>query len=329
MNATAFLAVLILVSSQALAADRNDASYDPLELPVAPETVEMRDFEVTDASRSRTIPLRLYALPSREKCPVILFSHGLGGSRENNPYLGRHWAARGFVVVFMQHAGSDEPVWKKAKPRERLAAMTKAANAENYLARALDGPAVLDQLEKWNAEDGHWLKGRLDLEKVGMSGHSFGALTTQALSGQSAPLIGAKYTDKRIDAALAMSPSPPPGLDPKAAFGRVTLPWMLMTGTKDNSPIGNATPESRRAVFPALPEGHKYELVLKDGEHMAFSERTLLGGKQRNPNHHRVILALSTAFWEAYLKADPAAAAWLDGDGPKGLLEAGDSWQRK
>jgi hypothetical protein len=55
-----------------------------------------------------------------------------------------------------------------------------------------------------------------------------------------------------------------------------------------------------------------------------------MGGEGlRNPNHHRSILALGTAFWDAYLKQDPAAKAWLDGDGPRTILEKDDRWQRK
>ena len=42
-----------------------------------------------------------------------------------------------------------------------------------------------------------------------------------------------------------------------------------------------------------------------------------------------MILALSTAFWDAYLKGDAEAKAWLSGDGPRGVMEAGDRWQRK
>ena len=53
-----------------------------------------------------------------------------------------------------------------------------------------DVPAVLDQLEAWNKTSGHQLAGRLDLTRVGMSGHSFGAITTQAVSGQTFPLAG-------------------------------------------------------------------------------------------------------------------------------------------
>ena len=105
---------------------------------------------------------------------------------------------------------------------------------------------------------------------------------------------------------------------------------MLMTGTKDLSPIGNATLESRLAVFPALPKGDKYELVLHNAEHSAFSERRLpRDTEERNPNHHRAILALSTAFWDAYLKKDVEALEWLKSDEARTVLEEKDRWQRK
>jgi predicted dienelactone hydrolase len=164
-----------------------------------------------------------------------------------------------------------------------------------------------------------------------MSGHSFGAVTTQAVSGQKFPLAGNSNTDKRIEAAIAFSPSGTRGtIDPKQAFGDVKIPWMLMTGTKDTAPIGDQSVKSRLSVFPALSAGDKYELVLDNAEHSAFTDRPLPGDKEnRNPNHHRVILALSTAFWDAYLRNDPQAKAWLDGEGPQSLLESGDKWQKK
>ena len=70
--------------------------------------------------------------------------------------------------------------------------------------------------------------------------------------------------------------------------------------------------------------------MLDQAEHSAFTERALTGEKaSRNPNHHRVILALSTAFWDAYLNEDRPAREWLDGTGPRGVMEAADQWQRK
>lgn len=302
-------------------------AYDPLEVRHT-ERVERIDLVAEDDARKRSIPLRVYLPAAREPAPVVLFSHGLGGSRENASYLGTHWAARGYAVVFMQHAGSDEAVWKEARPAERMAAMNAAASAQNFLLRVKDVPAVLDRLERWRGTADHPLAGRLDLARVGMSGHSFGAVTTQAVAGQRAGTLS--MTDPRIKAAVMFSPSGPRrGGAPSEAFGSVAIPWLLMTGTRDTAPIGNADVASRLSVYPALPPGGKYELVLDGAEHSAFSDRALSGGARRNPNHHRAILALSTAFWDAWLRGDAAARAWLDGAGPRTVLEPGDRWQRK
>jgi predicted dienelactone hydrolase len=306
-----------------------ESKYDPLataneQLPEPLETV------VKDDARSREIPLRIY-LPARNSpAAVVLFSHGLGGTRAGSAFLGKHWAARGYVAVFLQHPGSDDSVWRDKPLIERMPALRQAAGLQNFLLRVKDVPSVLDELAHWNETDGHALKGRLDMNRVGMSGHSFGAVTTQAVSGQSFPFGGTSYTDKRIKAAIAFSPSLRQGADPKNAFGEVKIPWMLMTGTKDTAPIGEVDVKSRLAVFQALPAGGKYEIVLNNAEHSAFTDRPLPGDKEkRNPNHHRVILALSTAFWDAYLRDNADAKSWLDGDGPQKLLESGDRWQKK
>ena len=304
-------------------------SYDPLTLP-APGRPETVDLTVTDAPRQREIPLRVYLPPGEASAPVVLFSHGLGGSCKGCAYLGRHWAARGYVAVFLQHPGSDTSVWADQPSGQRMEAMRKAASGQNFLLRVRDVPAVLDQLDQWNKTAGHELDGRLELEKVGMSGHSFGAVTTQAVSGQGFARGRPLFTDSRIAAAVVMSPSSPRRGSPGDAFGKVSLPWMLMTGTKDLALIGDTDMKSRLAVFPALPPGSKYELVFDGAEHSAFTERALPGDTQpRNPNHHRVILALSTAFWDAHLRQDASARAWLDGDGPRSLLEKQDRWRKK
>lgn len=319
---------LLLLLAGAIAPVRAD-DYDPLRLHHDAD-VKPVDATVKDARRNRVIPIRVYLPPSGQASPVVLFSHGLGGSREGSPYLGRHWAGRGYVAVFLQHPGSDEDVWKNQPLATRMAALRAAASPANYLLRAQDVAVVLDQLAQWNDDATHRLAGRLDTRRVGMSGHSFGGQTTQAVSGQSFPRGGQVLTDSRIKAAIVMSPSVPDRADINAAFGKVTIPWLLMTGTRDTAPIGNQTVESRRKVFPALPAGDKHELVLDKAEHSAFTERALPGDReQRNPNHHRVILAISTAFWDAYLRNDRAAREWLTGEAPRRLMEASDAWQTK
>ncbi|MGD0382066.1 MAG: dienelactone hydrolase [Thermoguttaceae bacterium] len=321
---------ILAVNLLPLAAGAADRAYDPLNVPDL-HGVRTLDITVKDEGRNREIPIRVYLPTQTTPQPVVLFSHGLGGSREGCAYLGEHWAARGYVAVFLQHPGSDSSVWKDKPIDERMADMRQAAGLQNFLLRVKDVPAVLDQINRWNKSSSHALAGRLDMDRVGMSGHSFGAITTQALSGQSAQGGMFSFTDSRIKAAIAMSPSSPrQGVDPKQAFVGVKIPWMLMTGTKDVAPIGDADVKSRLAVFPALPPGGKYELVLDRAEHSAFSDRALPGDtEKRNPNHHRVILALSTAFWDTWLRDDAVAKAWLDGDGPRSLLDKNDGWQKK
>jgi predicted dienelactone hydrolase len=314
----------------ATSTNAKDAVYDPLAV-IAGKTPASLDLTVTDSARKRDIPIRVYLPAGKGPAPVVLFSHGLGGSREGSAFMGKHWADRGYVCVFLQHPGSDTSVWNNVPLADRLGALKKAANVENFLLRVNDVPAVLDQLEKWNKEKGNTLAGRLDMRHVGMSGHSFGAITTEAVSGQVTSTGSSRFTDPRIKAAIIFSPSTPTTGSAKQAFGEVKIPWMLMTGTKDLVPlISNADMKSRLGVYPALPPGGKYELVLNNAEHSVFTDRALpLDKEKRNPNHHRVILALSTAFWDAYLRGDAAAKAWLDGDGPKTILEKEDRWQRK
>jgi predicted dienelactone hydrolase len=321
---------LLMVAQFLLGGCAAAQQYDPLAA-VVQTAPTILDLDIRDETRARIIPIRIYLPAVSAATPVVLFSHGLGGSRETNAYLGLHWAARGYVVVFVQHPGSDESVWKDKRPLQRMAAMRRAANTENFLARVKDVPAVVDQLQQWNKPGNHPLAGRLDLNKIGMSGHSFGAITTQALSGQRFDAGRVSFTDARIKAAVMFSPSSPRrGGDPNLAFGQVSIPWMLMTGTKDVAPIGDADVASRLAVFPALPPDHKYEVVLDGAEHSAFTDRALPGDTDsRNPNHHRVILALSTAFWDAYLLDSEAAKAWLRGEGPRSILESKDRWQWK
>jgi predicted dienelactone hydrolase len=306
--------------------------YDPLARP-APEltATSTLDRTVSIDGGARVLPLRIYLPAVGDAAPVVLFSHGLGGSNRGNAFLGEHWAARGYATVFVQHPGSDESVWRDIAPAQRRNALRDAASVQNFLVRIDDVRAVLDALTRWNGAADDPLRARFDLTRIGMSGHSFGALTTQAVAGQRFQNGRRAFSDPRIDAAVMFSPNAPTrGGGAAAAFGAVDRPWLLMTGTHDTALIGDATVESRLAVFPALPPGGKYELVLDAAEHSAFTDRALPGDREpRNPNHHRAMLAASTAFWDAFLRDDPAAHRWLDGDSARDVLQPADRWQRK
>lgn len=295
------------------------------------DAVEELRFEPIDMKRSRAVPVKVYLGQSATPQPVVLFSHGLGGSRENNAYLGRRWATAGYVAVFIQHACSDNEVLKAARVGQKLAALKAAVGAVASRERFVDVSFVIDQLELWNKQEEHELHGRLNLNRIGMSGHSYGAATTLAVAGRKFRL-NRSFHDTRIDAFLAMSPQPGKGLEPNTAFGHIVKPFLCMTGTQDASPIDpNVKPSTRRLVYAAFPAGDKYQLVLEGAEHFAFGDSRGLRTRGRNPKHHPAIQEISVRFWNAYLKDDTDSKRWLKSKRAVTAtgLSADDVWEWK
>ena len=54
---------------------------------------------------------------------------------------------------------------------------------------------------------------------------------------------------------MPLSPGSRKMISPDEAFGKVGIPWLLMTGTHDLVSIGGQTIDSRLAVFPGSSEG--------------------------------------------------------------------------
>lgn len=122
------------------------SSYDPREVNKS-QKVETIEFDIEyqtqgqarlrraeSTSQNRKVPIKVYLPSGDSPTPVVLFSHGLGGSREGFKHGGEHWARRGYVAVFLQHPGSDESVWRGASLGQRRSALTEAANGQNLIA---------------------------------------------------------------------------------------------------------------------------------------------------------------------------------------------------
>lgn len=305
------------------------ANPSPSLKPIKDELLLM----IEDQQRDRSIPVKIYLPKDKKPVPIILFSHGLGGSRHNNSYLGTHWADNGYLSVFMQHPGSDADILKTSRVGQRFTALMSAANLENSRARVEDVRSVINQLETWNQTEKHPLSGRLNLEHIGLSGHSFGAVTTVHVAGYRSPL-GRSSPDERVTAFIAMSPQPGRGREPKAALRGIKKPMLCMTGTEDRSPLNrNLTPDMRKQVYESLPAGDKFQLVLKDAGHMAFSGGRTVRIKARSPQskHHPTIQKISVCFWNAYLKNDKKSLEHLKSKNPlaNDSLGADDSWEWK
>ena len=280
-----------------------------------PLAVARVDYDWQDAARRRAVPVRVhYPTKGDGPCPVIVFSHGLGGTREGYGYLGRHWASYGYVSVHVQHLGSDDAAWRGQD--DKLAAMKRSlADPANAINRPKDVSFVVDELAKLNPAAGP-LKGRLDLKRLAIAGHSFGAWTTLAAAGMRFVRPGGgdlAAGDPRFVAAMPMSPPviPRPEVYDRT-YGGIRLPTYHLTGTADQSLISDTKPEQRRIPFDHGAGDPRYLLILKDGDHMVFAQAPRPGARgQLDQRHHDLILMSSVAFWDAYLKDLPAAREWL------------------
>lgn len=300
-----------------------DLNYDPFT--ISDVKIEKLELSFHDTKRDRTIPVRIYLPTEKKPAPVILFSHGLGGSKKSCSYLAEHWAQRGYLCAFIQHQGSDESIWKNKSTLNAIVSTMRSASKENFVLRAEDIPAVIDRLDQWNKTNSHPLLGRMDMNRLGMGGHSFGALTAQAVSGEL--VDGYSFTEPRIKAALISSPSSLFGDDPEKRFKNVQIPWFLINGSRDTMWWLGPYLNPHLKVFGMLSGAPKYEVILYNAEHSAIHQKPLPWDRlERNPNHHRSIIALSTAFWDTYLGGNVLARSWLDGDGPRLILEQKDQW---
>ena len=298
-----------------------------------------------DPARDRAVPVKIYyprtaaAKPEGTTWPVIVFSHGLGGTREAYSYLGEHWARSGYVSVHVQHHGSDAQAVHGQRPLENVGRAARDPVAARN--RPLDIRFAIDRLTALNDTPDFPLHGRLDLARLGVAGHSYGALTTMAVVGARVPRRGAErpFLDPRIKAAVAMSTPRLPQGDTDAAFDDIRVPVFHMTGTEDvlsgegfpadaGALIDHTKVDDRRRPFDHTRQAVAYLLTFSGGDHMVFSNR-------RSPPapHDREFQALvcsgSTTFFDAWLKGDSRSKEWLEHGGFAKVLGALGAFEQK
>jgi len=279
-----------------------------------------------DSARERRVPVRIRMPLGSTKLATIIFSHGLGGSLDAGAIWAHAWAEAGFAVVNVQHYGSDSAIF--GKPGFR-----KALNSEQLVQRARDVQFVIDELDR-RAFDGICDLTRIDRSRIGVAGHSFGAQTVQAIAGQSyATPVEPPLADPRVRAAIGLSPSPPIGGSPEAAFATIRIPFLSITGTEDTVPfVTPITAQQRRQPFRFMPPGEKYLLVLNGGTHEMFAGQnlpTILNGAPP-PHVRELVIACSIAFWRATLDGDREALRWLQSpDGFRLGLAPGDLFETR
>lgn len=292
-----------------------------------------------DASRAREVLVKLYfpiinsAMAPATKFPVILFSHGLGGSREGGKRWAAHWASHGFVVVAMQHPGSDESLWKGIAARDITGSMKAGMSFTNLGLRVGDVHFVIDEVFRRTAV-GEAAFENADSKRLGMSGHSFGAQTTLSVVGQKPPLSDGKSgLDSRISAAIAFSPNARNKSNLARQFGDIKLPFFSITGSDDGRILDDGTkPENRRLPYENMAPGQKYLAVFDVGDHMVFGGHAFGQRRPETPRDKAIqagVMAGTLAFWHATLKQDIAARRWFEQGGFHAALGSKDTFEQK
>ncbi|MDR1289777.1 MAG: hypothetical protein LBK06_01100, partial [Planctomycetaceae bacterium] len=245
--------------------------------------------------------------------PVILFSHGLGGNYDRCSYLSKTWSSFGFIVISVQHPGSDEWTWKG---KIRIVKELRDSYEQNWncRTRAEDLRFVLDSFSRL-LESGklEWL--RADVNNVGVSGYDIGSLGPLLLSGQMPPDQGRSLRDERVKAVVAMSPPVRnPGLDNSKVYAEIKIPALFITGTKDNGIIGVTKAHQRRIPFDCMTSRDRYLVIFNDGDHQVYAGALFSVSNlfRRDSAYQAAITQVSSYFWLAHLAKENQAKEIID-----------------
>jgi dienelactone hydrolase len=263
-------------------------------------------FEVR--GRVAAMELRVVAPATGDNLPIILLSHGHGASnflasmRGYGP-LADYYAAHGFVVILPTHQDSKTLALDPKGPEGALF----------WRSRAQDMHFILDHLDDIEATV-PGLAGRLDKGRIAAVGHSLGAHTVAMLAGMR--VTDAKtgevvdLAEPRIKTAIMFSP---PGDDADRAawvrenypelsgndFSTMTLPSLIVTGTKDFHPFFSERQDWRADAYKLAP-APKSLLMLYEAEHL-FGGISGYDAKETSDENPALVAGIQRITW-AYLR---------------------------
>ncbi|WP_186376195.1 alpha/beta hydrolase [Hyella patelloides] len=295
-------------------------------------TWEQETLNFHDRKRNRSFTADLYRPKVNTYIPVIVISPGLGADSNNYDYLAQHLASYGFAVAVVNHPGSD---------RQRIEDFFRGINreiveAQEFIDRPRDISYLLDELQQQQltnpATNSH-----LNLEQVGIIGHSFGGYTALALAGAklniehlqtycqsdaidydsfnfslllqclAAELSTTKnyqLSDSRIQAIFTLNPINS-SIFGQQGLSKITLPITFVAGSSDI--IAPALLEQIKP-FTWLESPHKYLLLIEKGHHVYNNSKTfdLIANEPKNNTFYlklsrEYLKAMSLAFMQTYI----------------------------
>jgi predicted dienelactone hydrolase len=196
--------------------------------PVLAERLNLPSFLLDHINLTKLHALKDVPVAANESFPVLVFSHGLRGMRQQNTAMVEELVSHGFVVATIDHTyGNVMTVFPEGRVAfynpEVLSGEGNPPHTNTQLVQvwADDIGFVLDELTVWNEEDGGDFNGRLDLSKVGVFGHSTGGGATVQFCGQ----------DERCQAGVGLDAWVVPVSDEIVAAG-LDQPFLFLRADK-------------------------------------------------------------------------------------------------
>jgi predicted dienelactone hydrolase len=271
----------------------------------------VKDLVLTDAKRKKDLKISVYFPKGKGPFPVVIFSHGFGGTKDGYAYLSRFLAGHGYVSIHPNHADAGAPLQVRGGGGEDV--RKQLTNPKVWEGRVGDVSFLIDSFPALERKLPA-LKGELDAARIGVAGHSFGAFTSMLIGGTTVDVPngtkGKSFADTRVKAILPISPQGTSHMGlKKGSWDKLKLPMLVVTGTRDRG-LGGEPASWREEPFRYSPAGDKYLLIIDGANHFSF-----VGGRfDAQEKTIPFVKVAAVAFWDAYLKGDREAKAYLQSD---------------
>ena len=261
--------------------------------------------------------------------PLVVVSHGYGGSMFIMSYLCENLATKGYVVVAIGHTDSTYE--------------DKSAFTSTLINRSLDHKFTINKMDELSKKDG-WMYELLDASNVGLIGYSMGGYGTvrtlgggmnESISNFVGPLdyiIKADATDKgdpSIKAAVLFAPWGAEigdvenlGIFDRTSMLKITTPTLWVVGTKDHV----SGYQGVRGLYEASKNSNRYLLSYENVLHnsaphpapaIAESRTWDFSSRWADPSWdtrklNNINMHFVTAYLDNYLKGDSAKMDYFD-----------------